>query len=152
MLEQTIVQPYRQRQNTSRCLSDDLDGADIQRIHLRQRELGCELRRDPLLRAAQRLKDHQSGLAEAALRQKRGKCRRAVFIRGQGKDAAARLQMRADQIQRPAVQRNCHRILQRPAEAGGGEAERGWCRNDAHFGAIDTPRERHADAEEEGVA
>jgi len=59
--------------------------------------------------------------------------------------------MRTDEVDRTSVQRKNGDILQGPAEARSGKAERRGCRNDAHFRGGNMPRERRADAIEEGI-
>ena len=75
-----------------------------------------------------------------------------MFIGCQRQNARSRLQMRPDQIERTAMQRYDHRILQRPTKAGGCQTERGRSGENPHFGAGDPARQRHPGAEEEGIA
>ena len=73
---------------------------------------------------------------------------RPVAVGGQGQNARAGLQMRADEIERAAVQRQQHRLRQRPAEPRRGEAEGRRRRHHDHLARIDraapAPRRRRS--------
>ncbi len=56
-----------------------------------------------------------------------------------------------DQIEGATMQGNNYRILQRPAETGSRQAERGWRRKNTHFRTIDMPCQCHSDTEEERI-
>ena len=64
----------------------------------------------------------------------------------------AGLQMRADQIERAAVQRQQHRLRQRPAEPRRGQRKGRRRRHDDHLARIDVPRQHRADAVVERIA
>ena len=62
------------------------------------------------------------------------------------------MKVRADEVERAAVQRDAGGLLQGPAHARRREAEGGRGGHDPHLGARDAARERDADAVEEGIA
>ena len=73
--------------------------------------------------------------------------RRALAVRGQRQDARLRMQMRADAVERAAVQRDQRGLGQRPAEPRRREAERRRRRHDQHLVAArhgsPAPSRRH---------
>ena len=75
----------------------------------------------------------------------RQRCR-SVAVGGQRENARTRLQMRADEIERAAMQREQHGFRQRPAEPRRGQAERRRRRHNDHLLRIDVSRQHRADA------
>ena len=77
---------------------------------------------------------------------------RPVAVRRQRQHPCARLQMRTDEIERAAMERELRRFRQRPAQARGGEAEGRRLRHRHGFARVDMPQQHRADAVNERVA
>ena len=152
MLEQGVGPSWHQRQDARAGQGDDADGADIERVDVVQLEAHGDLRAHGFLGAAQSFQHGEDGHAKARFGEQFCQCCRSVLVRGEGEDTNAGMKMRADQVEREAMQRDRHRFLQRPAQPGGGEAEGGRVRKDRHFAGVDLPGQRGADAEMERIA
>ena len=105
-----------------------------------------------LARAAEMLEDGEHARSPAELgQQTRDRSRRRAVL-GQQQEAALRRQMQSKGVERSAVQAQDCAVGNRPAEPGGGEAERARLRQDRHFVAGKMAREHGADAVPQGVA
>ena len=96
---------------------------------------------DALALPAERFEYRQPRRAEAGCRQKFGQRGRPVAIGGESQNARAGLQMRADEIERSAMQREQSGLRQRPAEPRRGQAEGRRRRHDVHLARIDVARQ-----------
>ena len=111
--------------------------------------LGCA---DSLARAAERLQHGQARGAEAGVGDEAGEGGGRIAVRGEGEDARTGMEVRADQVEGAAVEREEDGVGERPPEPRRSEAEGGGRRNGDDLLRRDRPREQRADAVVEGVA
>ena len=104
------------------------------------------------LRAPHRLADGQAGPPHAARDQQRRELGGRRLVPREREDALARLQVRQDRLERPAVQRQRRAVLLAPAEPGGGEREGRGRRDAERLARRKAPHQHRADAEEERIA
>ena len=124
MFEQIIRKAGAARQDPRVRGRLDFDGDGIERVDGVERERGGGRATDTLARSAERFQNCQPRSTESALRQNLRQRRGAIGTGGQSQNPRAGLQMRADEIERTSMQRQQHRIRQRPAESGGRQTER----------------------------
>ena len=105
-----------------------------------------------LPRAAEMLEDAYRRCAPAGFGEEAGQLGRRLAVIGERDEARARRQMKPHAVELPAVNAQADAILERPDEAGGGEAEGARARQDDHLRRIEISGEQGADAVAQRVA
>ncbi|GAV37050.1 hypothetical protein ROTAS13_04743 [Roseomonas sp. TAS13] len=152
MLETPVRQPAGKRQDAGAGRGLDLQRQQVQRIDRPGRPvLGAEAP-PALARSAQGFQQVHPRRAEAMPAQEAGDRSGRGGIGGQDQHPRARLQRRAQHLQRTAAERDRRHLLHRPAEPRAGQGERGRRGQRQELLRRNQPRQAGAGAEQERIA
>ena len=105
VLEPVVGQPGGARQDARAAVDDDFERDGVQGGDVVEGVSPRLRRANPLARAAHRLADRDLRSAHAARREQRRKLGGSGVVPGKRENSRARLQMRDDRLERPAVER-----------------------------------------------